>query len=58
MKQANVFMLVTAVFCVVGVFIGQCQKAVAQQPKGMQWVLRQMDQDDDGAISRSEAKGR
>ena len=24
----------------------------------MQWALKQMDEDDDGAISRSEAKGR
>ena len=32
--------------------------AVAQQSQGMQWALKQMDKDDDGAISRSEAKGR
>lgn len=58
LKQVNLLMLVTAVSCGAGVLIGQHQKAVAQPPKGMQWALRQMDDDDDGAISRSEAKGR
>ncbi len=58
MKDCSRSVFVATVFCVSVGFIGQNQTAVAQQPKGMQWVLQQMDQDEDGAISRSEAKGR
>ena len=58
MKQVSFFIFVASVFCFLVGFIGQNQTAAAQQPQGMQWVLKQMDEDDDGAISRSEAKGR
>ncbi|MDO7714463.1 MAG: hypothetical protein MUP93_06270, partial [Pirellulales bacterium] len=58
MRQSNFLKCLIAVFYIAVVFIGQNQTAVAQQPKGMQWVLQQMDQDEDGAISRSEAKER
>ena len=58
MKQGSLFIFVATVFCFSVGFISQTQTAVAQQPKGMQWALKQMDEDDDGAISRSEAKGR
>ena len=40
------------------VFILQLRVAAAQQVRGAQWVLQQMDDDNDGAISRSEAKVR
>ena len=40
------------------VFILQLRVAAAQQVRGAQWVLQQMDDDNDGAISRSEAKAR
>ena len=58
MKQGSLFIFVAIVFCFSVGFIGQNQTAVAQQSKGMQWALKQMDEDDDGAISRSEAKGK
>jgi len=57
-KQGSLFIFVAIVFCFSVGFIGQNQTAVAQQSKGMQWALKQMDEDDDGAISRSEAKGK
>ena len=58
MKQRRFFIfLVTAFYVSVG-SIRQNQTAVAQQSQGMQWALKQMDEDGDGAISRSEAKGR
>ena len=58
MKQRSFFIFVVTVFFSLFGFIGQNQTAVAQQSQGMQWALKQMDEDDDGAISRSEAKGR
>ena len=58
MKQGSLFIFVAILFCFSVGFISQNQTAVAQQPKGMLWALKQMDEDDDGAISRSEAKGR
>ena len=58
MKQRSFFISVVTVFFSLFGFIGQNQTAVAQQSQGMQWALKQMDEDDDGAISRSEAKGR
>ena len=58
MKQDSLFILLATVFYVSVGSISQIQTAVAQQPQGMQWALKQMDEDDDGAISRSEAKGR
>ena len=58
MKQNSFFIFLATVFCASGGFIGQHQIAGAQQTRGMQWALKQMDEDDDGAISRSEAKGR
>ena len=58
MKQDSLFILLATAFYVSVGSISQIQTAVAQQPKGMQWALKQMDQNDDGAISRSEAKGR
>ena len=58
MKQGILIIFVATVFCFSVGFIGQNQKAGAQQSKGMQWALKQMDEDDDGAISRSEAKGK
>ena len=58
MKQDSLFILLATAFYVSVGSISQIQMAVAQQPKGMQWALKQMDQNDDGAISRSEAKGR
>ena len=58
MKQGSLFIFVATLFCFSVGFISQNQTAVAQQPKGMLWALKQMDEDDDGAISRSEAKGR
>ena len=57
-KQGILIIFVATVFCFSVGFIGQNQKAGAQQSKGMQWALKQMDEDDDGAISRSEAKGK
>jgi acetyl esterase/lipase len=57
-KQGSLFIFVAILFCFSVGFISQNQTAVAQQPKGMLWALKQMDEDDDGAISRSEAKGR
>ena len=58
MKQDSLFILLATAFYVSVGSISQIQTAVAQQPKGMQWALKQMDEDGDGAISRSEAKGR
>ena len=58
MRRIKIFIITTILTCVAGVFIDHHQVAIAQQPKGMQWVLKQMDQDSDGAISRSEAEGR
>ena len=58
MKQGSLFIFVAILFTFSVGFISQNQTAVAQQPKGMLWALKQMDEDDDGAISRSEAKGR
>ena len=58
MRQSEISKCVTTMFCGAVVFIGQLQLTVAQQPKGVEWVLNQMDQDNDGAISRSEAKER
>ena len=58
MKQDSLFILLATAFYVSVGSISQIQTAVAQQPRGMQWALKQMDQNDDGAISRSEAKGR
>ena len=57
MKQRSLFIFLVAFYVSVG-SISQIQTAVAQQSQGMQWALKQMDEDDDGAISRSEAKGR
>ena len=58
MKQRSLFIFLVAAFYVSVGSISQIQTAVAQQSQGMQWALKQMDEDDDGAISRSEAKGR
>ena len=58
MKQDSLFILLATAFYVSVGSISKIQTAVAQQPRGMQWALKQMDQNDDGAISRSEAKGR
>lgn len=57
MKQRSLFIFLVAFYVSVG-SISQIQTAVAQQSQGMQWALKQMDEDNDGAISRSEAKGR
>jgi acetyl esterase/lipase len=57
-KQRSLFIFLVAAFYVSVGSISQIQTAVAQQSQGMQWALKQMDEDDDGAISRSEAKGR
>ena len=58
MKQIQLYLIATTVFCIASVFNSQLRLAIAQQPKGMQWALNQMDDDNDGAISRSEAKWR
>ena len=58
MKQIQLYLIAAAVFCIAAVFSSQPRLAIAQQPKGMQWALDQMDDDNDGAISRSEAKWR
>ena len=58
MKKVIGFVFGASAFCFLFGFIGHNQTAVAQQSKGVQWAVKQMDQDGDGAISRSEAKGR